>query len=245
MEAASFAQPQADVTMFLASPPSGVSDTQGPALLIYELNIFAKALVSQIIKEAGVATQSADPIGTIASQIFAKPEFRYNGISLIDLLIAKFHFVCPVLFGIYGKDNTNEGRLRTGWIKDGDSGAFISEQRHFERMSGLGAGYASISLRNYEKSSLQNPYPIYHYWKALATIINVPPTEITTTHLIVLKAMVENNVPRILDFFGNAGLLALKKGLVELPQQAGVSGPAVKAVALLPDMLRKENKLFL
>ena len=231
--------------MFLANPLSGISDTQGPALLVYELNIFAKALVSQFIKEAGVSTQSADPVGTMASQIFAMPDFRWNGISLIDILIAKFHFVCPVLFGIYGKDNTNEGRLRSGWIKEGDTGALISEQRHFERMSGLGAGFASIALRNYEKSKMQNPYPIYHYWKSLATVINVPPNEITTTHFIVLKAMVENNVPRILDFFGHAGLLALKKGLVELPQQAGVNGPAAKAVALLPDVLRKEKKLFL
>ena len=229
--------------MFLTTPPPPTADPKGPALLIYLLNIFAKALVSQFVSEAGVSPKSADPVGTIGSLIFATTEFRWNGISLIDILIAKYHVVCPVLFGIYGDESTNEGKRSLGWIKD--NGAWVTEQRHAERMTGLGAGFAAISLRNYSKSKMQNPYPHHHFWTALARIVNIPPKELTTTHFTVLKAMIENNEFRILDFFGNAGKMALRRALIELPQQSGMNSVAAKAVAILPEILRKEKKLYL
>ncbi|MCJ1249380.1 hypothetical protein MMC30_006603 [Trapelia coarctata] len=238
-----FPHPQVDVTLFLATPPPPTTDTKGPALLIYLLNIFAKALVSQFVNEAGVSPKSADPVGTIGSLIFATNDFCWNGISLIDILIAKYHVICPVLFGIYGDESTNEGKRRSGWIQD--DGAWITEQRHAERMTGLGAGFAAISLRNYSKSKLQNPYPYYNFWTALARVANVPPNQTTATHFTVLKAMIENNEFRILDFFGNAGKMALRRALIELPQQTGMHSVAAKAVAILPDILRKEKKLYL
>lgn len=238
-----FSQPQVDVTLFLATRPPTTADTKGPALLIYLLNIFAKALVSQFVNEAGVSPKSADPVGIIGSLIFATDEFRWNGISLIDILIAKYHVICPVLFGIYGDESTNEGKRRSGWIiKDG---AWITEQQHAERMTGLGAGFAAISLRNYSKSKMQNPYPHYNFWTVLARIVDVPPSQLTSTHFTVLKAMIENNEFRILDFFGGAGKMALRKALIELPQQSGMNSVAAKAVAILPDILRKEKKLYL
>lgn len=238
-----FSRPQVDVTMFLATHLQTTSDTNGPALLVYLLNIFAKALVSQFVNEAGVSPKSADPVGTIGSLIFATNEFRWNGISLIDILIAKYHVVCPVLFGIYGDETTNEGMRRSGWILE--EGAWVTEQRHAERMTGLGAGFAALSLRNYSKSKMQNPYPNFHFWRALATIVNTPPNQITSTHFTVVKAMIENNEFRILDFFGIAGKMALRKALIDLPQQSGMSSIAAKAVAILPDILRKEKKLYL
>jgi len=194
------------------------------------------------VNEAGVSPKSADPVGTIGSSIFAMDEFRWHGISLIDILIAKFHVVCPVLFGVYGDEFTNEGKRRSGWIQE--DGAWITEQRHAERMTGLGAGFAAISLRNYSKSKMQNPYPPQNFWKALANIANVPPNQLTSTHFTVLKAMIENEF-RILDFFGNAGKMALRKALIDLPQQSGMTSVAAKAVAILPGILRNEKKLYL
>ena len=239
-------EPEVDVPMFMVNPPSGLSTTKGPALLIYLLNIFAKALISQFIGEAGILPQAADPIGVIGSQIFASTEFRWNSLSLIDILIAKYHFVCPVIFGIYGDEETNQGRYRSGWIKEnkGDD-HWISEQKHFDRMTGLGAGYAAISLRNYDKSKLQNPYPVYHFWRSLAAIINTPPQEATSTHFTVLKALIENNEKRILDFFGNAGRLALRKALVDFPQESGAKSVPAKSIAMMPDIWRKDKKFFL
>ncbi|MCJ1287857.1 hypothetical protein MMC26_007209 [Xylographa opegraphella] len=244
--AAKITQPEVDVSMFLANPPSGISMTKGPALLIYLLNIFAKALIAQFINEASIVSTAADPIGVVGSQIFASSEFHWNSLSLVDILIAKYHFVCPILFGIYGNEETNQGRFRSGWIEENKgSGHWISEQKHFERMTGLGSGYAAISLRNYDKSRLQNPYPVHNFWRALAAIINTPPKEASSTHFTVLKALVENNETRILEFFGNAGRLALKKALIDFPRESGSKSVSAKSVAMLPDIWRKDKKLFL
>ncbi|KAM0799743.1 GLE1-like protein-domain-containing protein [Usnea florida] len=242
-KAATVSEPQVDVTMFLASPPQ-VDDRNGPALLVYLLNIFAKAMIAQFINEAGVKPLIADNLGTVASHIFALDNFRWKGFSLIDILIAKFHVVCPVLFGILGDEQTLEGKKRLGWWREEDDGAFVPEQRHFERMTGLGAGFAGISLKNYEKARAQNPYPDKHYWTSLAGIINVPPDQITQTHFVVLKAMIENFESKFLQFFGDAAMAALRLGLVELPRRSPPS-VAAKSLAGLVDVLKRDKKLVL
>ena len=229
--------------MFLAPPPQ-VNDRNGPALLVYLLNIFAKAMIAQFINEAGVKPLIADNLGTVASHIFALDNFRWKGISLIDVLIAKFHVVCPVLFGIHGDERTLEGKQRLGWWREEDGGAFVPEQRHFERMTGLGAGFAGISLKNYEKARAQNPYPDKHYWTSLAGIINVPPHQITQTHFVVLKAMIENFESKFLQFFGDAAMAALRLGLIELPRRSPPS-VAAKSLAGLVDVLKRDKKLIL
>lgn len=242
-KAATLTEPQVDVTMFLASPPQ-VDDRNGPALLVYLLNIFAKAMIAQFINEAGVKPLIADNLGTVASHIFALDNFRWKGISLIDILLAKFHVVCPILFGIYGNERTLEGKQRLGWWREEDGGAFVPEQRHFERMTGLGAGFAGISLKNYEKARAQNPYPDRHYWTAFARIVNVPPQEITQTHFVVLKAMIENFEAKFLQFFGDAAIAALRLALIELPKRAPPS-VAAKSLAGLVDVLKRDKKLIL
>lgn len=242
-KAATLAEPQVDITMFLTSPPQ-VDDRNGPALLVYLLNIFAKAMIAQFINEAGVKPLIADNLGTVASHIFALDNFRWKGISLIDVLVAKFHVVCPVLFGIYGNERTLEGKRRLGWWREEGGGAFVPEQRHFERMTGLGAGFAGISLKNYEKARPQNPYPDQHYWTSLARIINVPPQEITQTHFVVLKGMIENFESKFLHFFGDAAIAALRLSLIELPRRSPPS-VAAKSLAGLVDVLKRDKKLIL
>ena len=229
--------------MFLASPPQ-VDDRNGPALLVYLLNIFAKAMIAQFINEASVKPLIADNLGTIASHIFALDNFRWKSNSLIDILIAKFHVVCPVLFGIHDTDRTLEGKRRLGWWREEDGGAFIPEQRHFERMTGLGAGFAGISLKNYEKARAQNPYSDKHYWTSLALIANVPPQKITQTHFVVLKGMIENFEAKFLHFFGDAAIAALKLILVELPKRSPPS-VASKSLSGLVDVLKKDKNLTL
>ncbi|KAI4261294.1 MAG: hypothetical protein L6R35_007413, partial [Caloplaca aegaea] len=196
-----FPQPTVGLAAFIARP---VPDAQVPALLVYLLNQFAKAVVSQFINEAAVAPKIADPVGTIASGIFAKDDFRVQGVSLIDILIAKFHIVCPPLFGIYGDEKTTEGRARLGWQREEGGGPWISERSHQDRMSGLGAGYAALSLRSFEKSTMSNPYPPYHYWQALSMILNVPAGQVTDTHLYLLRALLMNSEARFMEFFGDA-----------------------------------------
>ena len=230
--------------MFLASSPPQVGDRNGPALLVYLLNIFAKAIVAQFIDEAGVKPLISDPLGTVASHIFAIGNFRWKGISLIDILIAKMHVVCPILFGIYGDEGTNEGKQRLGWWRDEKNGPFVPEQRHFERMTGLGAGFAGISLRNYEKAQAQNPYPDQHYWQAFSRIVNVPQKEISQTHFVVLKGLIENYESKFLNFYGDAAIAALRLALIELPMRSAPTA-AAKALSGLVDMLKKEKKIAL
>ena len=128
------------MTEFLYASPSGLGNTQGPALLLYLLNICAKALINQFISESGVNPKTADALGILGTAIFAMPDFQWEGrLSFIDIFLAKYHVVCPVLFGVASnEDRTQRGKLGLGWRRE--DGAFVSEQRHFERMTGLGAG---------------------------------------------------------------------------------------------------------
>lgn len=225
------------------------ADPQFPALFVYALNIVSKAVVSQFANEASVDPKKADPVGVVTAQIFASKDFHWGERPLIDILIAKYHVACPVLFGVsQASEATDEGKTRLGWTRIDKDGPFIPEQLHGERMTGLGAGFASIALRNFRKSSMQNPYPNWHYWQAVQWIIRVPSEHATATHYTVLKAMVQHNEARIIEFFGNAALASLKDALVNFPRRfrAGPRPPpAASAVTVLPDLLRREQKLTL
>lgn len=237
--------PQIPISPFLASPPPACdgTPTTGPSLLLYLLNIFSKTIITQLVSEAGIDTAKADPIGTIASHIFALKDFQWNGCPLIDVLIAKFHVVCPVLFGIYGPENTAAGMLRLGWVREGDS--FTGLREHSQRMAGLGAGYAAISLRNYEKAAHQNPFPATNYWIAFANILNVPQGQRTDTHALVLKAMIEGYEERFLLFYGDAARCALGMAIREFPRgYAGKDGAVgMKSLELMGDLVLRERKI--
>lgn len=243
-EALKLPEPSIDVPMFLASPPAQVESSNGPALLIYLLNIFAKSIVAQFVSEAGVKPKIADSVGTVASHIFAVPAFRWKDISLIDILIAKLHVTCPVLFGIFGPENTKAGKQRLGWWRPDEESPFISQEEHFKRMTGLAAGFAGISLRNYEKAQAKNPYPEYNYWTSLARIANTPTAQMTQTHFVVLRGMIDTYEERFLQFYGDAAIAALRNVLIDLPRRSPQSVPA-KQLAGLVDVLKREKKLIL
>ncbi|KAI9824965.1 MAG: hypothetical protein M1826_007217 [Phylliscum demangeonii] len=243
--------PRIDVRHYLLehSPaPSSSGPQQAspelPALLIYSMNIFAKAIIAQFVNEASVSPRSADPVGVIAAAMFAKNEFRWGTRSLIDILVAKFHVHCPILFGIYGHEPTDDGRKLLAWAREEKDGPWVSERRHADRMTGLGAGFAAIGLRNFSKSAMQNPYPGVHYWHELHRIISLPPPEVTRTHYIVLRAMLENYEPRFIELFGSVAIAMLRAALVSFPAIAldlGAAGP----LAVLPHALKSDRKLTL
>ncbi|KAI4251132.1 MAG: hypothetical protein LQ352_005037 [Teloschistes flavicans] len=239
---ASFPQPALSAASFTTYP---AQDAQVPALLIYLLNHLSKAVVSQLIREAAVAPKIADPIGTIAVSVFANNDFRVNGQSLIDILMAKMHVVCPPLFGIYGPDNTDQGRTRLGWWREVPGGPWINDQTHQDRMTGLGAGYAALSLRNFEKSRATNPYPPYHFWQAVTAILNVPAGRVTETHLVILKALLTNSEARFMEFFGEPGKKILLFAINEYPKRAPKGSVAAVVLSNLGDALKKDKKLYL
>ncbi|KAJ8607311.1 hypothetical protein MRB53_040409 [Persea americana] len=238
--AATFSEPSIDTRPYIIQPlPPTANDNncRVSAMMIYQMNILAKAVISQFINEAGVAPKAADPAGVVAISLFANNEFRWQDMSLFDIFIAKYHVVCPVLFGIYGSDQTEQGRKRLGWWRD-ESGAWINDARNSERMTGLGAGFAAIALRDFSRSQMRNPYPPSNYWQAFANIVNVPKESVTQTHCIVLKAMIENNIPRFIGFYGQAAIAALRKALVDFPQQAPKSVASAALATLVPTIRR-------
>ena len=228
--------------------PPGAT-TQGPACLLFLLNHFAKAIIKQFISESAVDPKSADPIGVLAVTVFARPQYLFNGQSLIDLLWAKYHKVCPVLFGISGSERTREGRLKVGWHVE--SSSFVRDQEHYDRTSGLGAGFAAITLRDFSKSKNANPAPNRIYWESLARILNTPAQEVQPTHFVVLKAMINNSVSRIIGLFGGAGVAVLRQALIAFPNEKGPQDengrklPAVTAVQAMPLILQRDLHLTL
>ena len=242
-----FPGPQVNVTKYLFSPPN-VADSNGPGLFVYFLSMLAKKCVHQWLGEAAMRPELADPVGILLSSMFAQVDFLWNGIPLIDILVAKFHKVCPVLFGIYGPENTQAGKVRLGWEQEGGAGGpFCSEQRHSERMTGLGAGYSAIALRNFDKSAkMSHPYPPYHWWQALANIVNLPPDQATKTHLVVLKAMIENSEKRILEAFGDAGRAALRVALRDFPIRTKLKdSQEARGLMLLADIWKRDRRFYL
>lgn len=241
--------PPVDPGMVMLSTPSPDDGSLNngntlPILFIYLLNIFSKALVSQFIDEAGVAPKIADPIGVVAVSVFAQARLCWRGVSLIDILICKMRVSCPVLFGIRGNEKTEEGRARLGWRR-GEGGEWVSDQVHNARMTGLGAGFAAISLRDFTKSSNNNPFPPTMYWRAMASIVNTPPEEASSTQYIVLKAMIENYEQRFMNFYGNAARAALQVALVDFPGRALENTVAVSSLKVLGDKLGKDVGLRL
>ncbi|KAL1644707.1 hypothetical protein SLS58_004168 [Diplodia intermedia] len=236
-----------DVKQFLASAtqaelPPGPCEV--PALLIFLFNHFAKAIVNQLVSEAGVNIKAADPIGIIAVSILGFPQYCINQkVPLTDILLAKYHKCCGVLFGMYGPEGTERGRQRLGWRRIGTQ--WCSGQDHLERMTGLGAGWASLALRKIKVgSALVHPLPNAHYWRAFSRIVNTPTHEATATHYMVLKAMVEgDSLDRFVQCYGQAALAALRKGLIEFPR--GHDSVAAKSMLGLVENFQKEKRITL
>lgn len=241
--------PPVDPRMVMLSRPPPVEGATNngetvPALFIYLLNVFSKAVISQFITEAGVSPKAADPIGVVAVSVFAQQDLSWRGSPLIDILICKMRVVCPVVFGIRGDEKTEEGRARLGWWKD-EAGKWVSEQVHTNRMIGLGAGYAAISLRDFTKSANKNPYPPSKYWQSMASIVNTSPDEASSTQYTVLKAMIDNYETRFLTFYGSAARAALQVALVDFPSRSPKNTVAVSSLKVLGDKLRRDKGLNL
>lgn len=233
--------PVSEYVVDVRQPAEGATHNgdQLPALFLYLMNICAKGIISQFINECGANPKAADPIGVFTAHIFSHKDFQWRGKPLMDILMAKFRVVCPALFGFRGNDRTERGRVALGWRKEETT--WITEQAHNDRMAGLGAGFASISLRDFSKSAKQNPYPPTNYWMAFADIINSKPGEVSNTQFVVLRGMIEGHEQRFLTFFGNAALQALRLALVEFPKKAPANATAAGSLLALAEVLKNDG----
>ena len=242
--------------------------------------MFSKYVVIKFANESALVPEAAEPVGTLVAQIFSMPQLQFtrnvpspnsglhysafggavptpplepSSVSLISILICKFHATAPILFGISGTESTTAGKLRLGWrrefTQDGQAQkSFVDESKHQSRVGGLGSGYASIALRNFSKTELTNPYPPYHFWESLSYIVNTDPSDIQPTHLSLLKGMFETSLSRFVEFFGDEGIAALRKAFVDLPQRLPPAmiekGPGLAAITL-PDVWKREKSFSL
>lgn len=239
--------PPVDVSKFVVEarqPAEGAANNDAtlPALFIYLVNTCAKGIINQFINECGANPKAADPIGVFTAHIFSMPEFQWRGGSLIDILMAKFRVACPVLFGLCGSDKTERGRLALGWRRDGPS--WITEQSHNDRMAGLAAGYAAVSLRDFSRSSKTNPYPPTHYWRTLASIINCPAAQTSNTQFVVVRYLIDGHEQRFLNFYGTAGVAALRLALIEFPKKAQDGSSAAGSLQALAEVLKSTTGLL-
>ncbi|OGE55954.1 hypothetical protein PENARI_c003G09078 [Penicillium arizonense] len=246
-KAAAIPEPSVDVQRFIAFPPAEMAGSEHKisALLIYALNIYAKALVSALITEAALNPGHAEPIGIMAAQIFSQDGLMYKGIPLSDILMAKFRVVCPALWGFTGNDKTDSGRRALGWSREEAGGPFISEQAHLDRMTALGSGYAAITLRNFGKTARKNPFPNTMFWDSITKILAIPPSELQETQIILLGSLLRSSPERILGFFGQIGLVLMRKALVELPASVPRQTVAVIQLTALKETLRREKNILL
>ncbi|ESZ93543.1 hypothetical protein SBOR_6085 [Sclerotinia borealis F-4128] len=241
--------PGIDPSNYMISKPNPVEGAQNngdqlPSLFIYLLNFFAKAIVSQFINEASVRPETADPIGVVAVSIFARDAFLWRGSSLIDILMAKMRVSIPTVFGIRGNEKTEEGRARIGWQRT-ESG-WIDDQSHSNRMVGLAAGYAAISLRDFSKTRLTNPWPPTYYWRAVASIVSTPAQEASSTQYTVLRSLIEGWEQRFIDLYGVQAVAALRVALVDFPTRASPSAKvAADSLSILADKLLRDKGLKL
>ncbi|RMZ04085.1 hypothetical protein D0860_06523 [Hortaea werneckii] len=229
-------------------PTSSTAEKRYPGCLLYLLSRFAKSAIAQLIQEAGMETETADGVGVLLVTIFSVPAYRWNGQSLIDVLWAKYHVVCPPLFGITGSQNTPQGRKRLGWWTE--NAVFLSEELHYQRMRGLGAGFSALTLRDFSRSANPNPAPNRLWWEALARILNLPPGQPQLTHYVLVKALLADHVPRILQIFAAAGKAVVRKATAEFPQKGprrenGVPFSEVTALDSLPVTLASRQGLAL
>jgi nucleoporin GLE1 len=234
-----------DYTVKDRQPVEGAANNQPqlPSLFLYLLNHFSKAMVNQYINECAAAPKSAEPVGIMAAQVFSVAAFHWRGESLIDILMAKFRVSCPVLFGYNGKDTTEQGRARLGWKKE--YGQWVPEQQHTDRMKGLGVGYASIALRNFSKSKSVNPWPPYHYWASLSSIVNTSPADISDTQCVVLRSMIYLYEEKFLALYGNAAAVALRSALVDFPAKAPKKTTSVNGLSVLAEVYKRDFGLNL
>lgn len=240
-------EPSVDIRQFIAFPPPEIAQTEHrvPAMLIYGLNMLAKALIAALITEASINPTHAEPIGIVAAQIFSMDIFMFRGITMGDILLAKYRVVCPALWGSTGDEKTESGRRALGWWREESSGPFVSEQAHMDRMTALGAGFSALTLRNFGKAKRTNPFPNTIFWTSLQKILSIPPADMQDTHVALLQAMLRASSERVLGFFGQVGLALLRRAIIDLPAALPRQTMNVNQLKLLKETYERDRSLIL
>jgi nucleoporin GLE1 len=235
--------PTVDIRPYLISqdipPLANEAEAQYPAFLLYLWICFEKFVLKQFEKEAASADgRTIQEIGLIAASLLADQRYMWKGIPLTDIVLAKLHRICPILFGIRGRMDTAEGRIRLGWLPIDK--ASPSEEQYGQRMRGLGAGYAALSLRSFNAKA--PAVPMSEYWRAIVSICNTPSDALWPGHFAILYGLIRDYYKKFLSFYGAQARGVLRRATIDLPARApprckDAAGP----VSVFPLSWRKEN----
>lgn len=221
-------QPTLDITKFLAFPSQELINNgdQAPAMLIYCLKMFTDLWFSQLVKDEN---KTAEPLGIMAAQIFSFEKFTFKGLHLSDILLARYHVGCPVLWGFNDTGPTEDE----------------NDNDHTRRMVAMGGGYAALTLRNFGKSPRHNPFPNALFWTSMSKILSILPANLQATHLILLEALLHSSGERIIKFFGHHGLALMHYAMVVLPPQIQGKDSALRNLPILKEMYLKEQNIVI
>lgn len=211
------------------------NDAAYPAFLLYVWICFEKFLVKQFEKEAANTDgRIIQEIGLIAASLFGDQKYMWNSLPLTDIALAKFHKACPPLFGIRGTMDTKEGRLRLGWRPDS------TPESYSQRMRGIGAGYASMSLRSF--ASKTPAIATSEYWRAIVSICNTPPDQLWPGHFAILSGLVRDYYKKFIQFYGVPARAVLRRAVIDLPARAPPRcKDAASTIAVLHENWKREN----
>lgn len=177
------------------------------------VNRTCKAIIKQMANESAVDVAFADPLGIVCATIFSKPDVKPGGIPITDIFWAKFHRVHPVLFGILGDPSTAAGATALGFTKN-----IEGREDWMKQIKGMSRGFAALTLRDFSRSSNENPFPNRLYWEALARITMTPPDKQLALQYAALDGMLEPVfVPKFIKFYGSAAIAALKHAIITFP----------------------------
>jgi nucleoporin GLE1 len=206
-----------------------------PAFLLYVWICFEKFLLEQFTKEAANPDgRIIQEIGLIAASLFGDQKYMWKGLPITDIVLAKLHKACPPLFGIRGTMDTKEGRLRLGWLESS------TQETYTQRMRGIGAGYASMSLRSF--ASKTPAIATSEYWRAIVSICNTPPDQLWPGHFAILSGLVRDYYKKFIQFYGVPARGVLRRAVVDLPARAPERcKDAASTIAVLREGWKREN----
>jgi nucleoporin GLE1 len=231
--------PMIDIRPYIISHPmpqlANENEAAYPAFLLYVWICFEKFLLEQFTKEAANPDgRIIQEIGLIAASLFGDQKYMWKGLPITDIVLAKLHKACPPLFGIRGTMDTKEGRLRLGWLESS------TQETYTQRMRGIGAGYASMSLRSF--ASKTPAIATSEYWRAIVSICNTPPDQLWPGHFAILSGLVRDYHKKFLQFYGVPARGVLRRAVVDLPARAPERcKDAASTIAVLREGWKREN----
>lgn len=234
--------PTVDIRPFLVSqsipPLADEAEAQYPAFLLYMWIMFEKFLLKQFEKEAANEDgRIIQELGLIAASLFADQRYMWKGISLIDVLLAKMHHICPILFGVRGNMNNTEGMKRLGWMpidKQPPTGEI-----YMQRIRGLSAGYAAMSLRAFKTVPA---LPMSDYWRVVVSVCNTPPNDLYPGHFAILNGLLRDFYKKFMSFYGIQAKAVLRRAIVDVPARAPPRcKDAAGTISVFQEQWKKEN----